>query len=356
MVLPRVDARAKTYIAFGGDRFTQAAWKGSTGTAMPILETTLDGQRSDDGSAVFPLVVVCEDESLAQAAEWISSNSDDLNEKAARHGAILFRGFPLTTDQDFDQFISAFGFPNFTYQDSLSNAVRTNRTERVFTANEAPAHVNICLHHEMAQTPIFPSKLFFFCEKAAEQGGATPLCRSDVLLERMKAELPEFTADCSEKGLLYSHVMPATDDAASGMGRSWQSTWKAATAEEAETRMTELGYTWEWLDDGCLKVTTPRLQAVMDLGDGRTAFFNQLIAAFHGWKDSRNDPSKSITFGDGSPLDSATMDRVIQMAEEITFDVPWQTGDVALVDNYVAMHGRRTFEGTRKVLASLVAS
>ena len=37
------------------------------------------------------------------------------------------------------------------------------------------------------------------------------------------------------------------------------------------------------------------------------------------------------------------------------FDMPWQRGDVVLVDNYVTMHGRRTFTGTRKVLASLVA-
>ena len=120
--------------------------------------------------------------------------------------------------------------------------------------------------------------------------------------------------------------------------------------------MAELGYSWEWLNDGCLKVTTPTLPAVKKLADGRSTFFNQLIAAFHGWKDARNDPGKSITFGDGAPLNSATLDTVIEMAEEITFDVPWQSGDVALVDNYVTMHGRRSFTGTRKVLASLVAS
>ena len=48
--------------------------------------------------------------------------------------------------------------------------------------------------------------------------------------------------------------------------------------------------------------------------------------------------------------------KAADIAEDLTFDVPWQDGDVALVDNYVAMHGRRTFSGTRKVLASLVAS
>ena len=78
-------------------------------------------------------------------------------------------------------------------------------------------------------------------------------------------------------------------------------------------------------------------------------------AAFKGWKDKRNDPSKAITFGDGTPLNAEDAHFVADLAEEITFDVPWKDGDVALVDNYVAMHGRRTFVGTRKVLASLVA-
>jgi hypothetical protein len=325
---------------------------------MQVSELNIDTLRNDDGSATFPLILACETPTatLAEWSIWLNANREDLDQKAAEHGAILFRGFPVVTDQDFDQFIAAFDFPNFTYKDSLSNAVRTNRTERVFTANEAPPDVSIFLHHEMAQTPLYPSKLFFFCEKAAETGGATPLCRSDVLFARMQKELPEFASDCVNKGLLYSHIMPAADDAASGMGRSWQSTWKATTPEEAEARMSALGYTWEWQSDGCLKVTTPKLPAVRDLGDGRISFFNQLIAAFRGWKDARNDPSKSITFGDGTPLDPVTMGRVIDMAEEITFDVPWQAGDVALIDNYVAMHGRRTFQGTRKVLASLVAS
>ena len=170
------------------------------------------------------------------------------------------------------------------------------------------------------------------------------------------AESPEFAQNCEAKGLLYRNVMPPEDDAGSGMGRSWQSTFSVDTRGEAEAAMATLGYRFEWLEDGCLKATTPKLQAVRDLGDGRKSFFNQLIAAFKGWKDTRNDPAKAITFGDGSPIDPSDINRAAELAEEITFDVPWQTGDVALVDNYVTMHGRRTFSGKRKVLASLVAS
>ena len=120
--------------------------------------------------------------------------------------------------------------------------------------------------------------------------------------------------------------------------------------------MASLGYVWEWLTDGDLRATTPVLPAVKDLGNGRYSFFNQLIAAFSGWKDARNDPTKAITFGDGSPLNPSDVETASSLADELTFDVPWQAGDLALVDNYVAMHGRRSFTGTRKVMASLVAS
>jgi len=306
----------------------------------------------------FPLVLACQTAgaTLDDATAWVRDNKPDLEQKLSRSGAVLFRDFPLSADQDFDAFIRAFDLPNFRYEDSLSNAVRVVRTERVFTANEAPPEVTIYLHHEMAQTPIYPSKLFFFCEQAAATGGATPLCRSDILFQKMQEEIPEFAQACEQKGLLYTNVMPAANDPNSGMGRSWQSTLRAESKEQAESRMLELGYTWEWLDDGCLKATTPVLPAVRTLPDGRKTFYNQLIAAFKGWKDTRNDPSKAITLGDRTPLDKDAVLRAADLAEEITFDVPWQNGDVALVDNYLVMHGRRTFSGTRKVLASLVAA
>ena len=325
-------------------------------TAIPVTTIDLPEQQTHDGQP-FPLALGCQAAvSLAEACEWVRGRRDDLLEKSALHGAILFRGFPLVTAEDFDAFVTAFDLPNFTYYESLSNAVRVNKTPRVFTANEAPPDVTILLHHEMAQTPIYPSRLFFFCEQAAEEGGATPICRSDVLWERLAARCPEFARDCEAKGLKYTNVMPADNDPTSGMGRGWQSTLRSQTPAEAENRLKGLGYSWEWLPGECLKATTPKLPAVYHLPDGRKSFFNQLIAAFKGWKDTRNDPAKAITFGDGSPLDREAVNIAAELGEELSFNVPWQRGDVTLVDNFVVMHGRRTFRGTRKVLASLIAA
>jgi hypothetical protein len=83
--------------------------------------------------------------------------------------------------------------------------------------------------------------------------------------------------------------------------------------------------------------------------------FNQLIAAFRGWEDTKNSSEKSICYGDDSPISNDDMVVVIKLADELTFDILWQTGDVVLVDNFVTMHGRRPFEGQRRMLASLVA-
>jgi alpha-ketoglutarate-dependent taurine dioxygenase len=288
-------------------------------------------------------------------AAFLASNKPAVDAALADAGALLFRGFDVPNAQAFDAAVVGYGEPGFTYEDSLSNAVRTNVTPRVFTANEAPPTTEIFLHHEMAQTPLYPSKLFFYCEIAAEKGGATPVCRSDWVLERLEQQAPEFVSRIEAEGVRYTNVMPGSDDAGSGQGRSWRSTLSVAHKTGAEARLSELGYSWKWLEGEVLRATTPALPAVRKLGDGRKTFFNQLIAAFRGWADARNDPNRSITFGGGEAITSADIAAAIVIADELTADIAWQAGDVALVDNFLVMHGRRPFEGKRRVLASLIA-
>lgn len=319
------------------------------------MRTLQLSEQIDTPSGIFPLIYDGgEFTSLNASIAWAQKNHSELIDLAFHHGAVLFRNFGTETDHDFDRFIQAFNLENFHYEQSLSNAVRFNRTERVFTANEAPADVKIFLHHEMAQTPFYPSRLFFFCEQPAETGGATPICRSDVLVVRLQEQHPQFIADLITKGLKYRNILPDQDDPQSGMGRSWRSTFHADTPEQCEANMAEIGYTGEWRDDGSLVSTTPVLDGIRSLADGRQTFFNQLIAAYRGWGSDENS-GPPITYGDGTPLDHVAVTAACEIADELTFNVPWQQGDVVLVDNYVTMHARQTFTGTRKILASLVA-
>ena len=158
---------------------------------MRVEPQAVAGQQHH-GESVFPLVLVAEG---PMSQQDLHEHLVTLMEQLATHGAILFRGCGVTDAQAFDAFVAGFGLPNFAYHESLSNAVRHNRTPRVFTANEAPQDVEIFLHHEMAQTPYYPCHLFFFCEQAAVAGGATPLCRSDVRREKLTQHLPEVAGE-----------------------------------------------------------------------------------------------------------------------------------------------------------------
>jgi alpha-ketoglutarate-dependent taurine dioxygenase len=300
----------------------------------------------------FPKII--EASSSSNLADYLLGKKADVDAELEQTGVVLFRGFVVPTIKIFDAAVQAYGAENFPYAESLSNAVRINMTPRVFTANEAPPETSIFLHHEMAQTPIYPSKLFFYCHKAAEVGGATPLCRSDILLEKLAAQNPISVEEFAKKGVRYTNTMPETDDPGSGQGRSWRSTLTVNDRQAAEDRLVAMGYDWEWQEGHALRVTSPRLDAVRTLPDGRRVFFNQLIAAYRGWSDKRNDRLKSVCFGDGTPIDAESLSTAIHLADELSFDLDWQSGDVALINNFLVMHGRRPFQGTRKVLASLI--
>ena len=73
------------------------------------------------------------------------------------------------------------------------------------------------------------------------------------------------------------------------------------TETEAEAKLAELGYSWEWSNDGGLRATTPVLPAVID-NQGVEVFYNQLIAAYFGWRGVRENPDVALKFGDGSSI------------------------------------------------------
>ena len=311
------------------------------------------------GNSIFPRVVINTEKitTIRQTSEWIKKHQAELEVELDTSGALLFRGFPITSAETFDAFSATFNYPSFTYKESLSNAVRINFTKRVFTANEAPKEIEIYLHHEMAQTPISPDKLFFFAKTTATTGGATPICRSDKLYGALKKADPKLARLFLDKGLKYTTYMPAHDNHASGQGRSWISTLSVNSKQEAENKLLELGYSWRWQSDGSLCAVTPVLPAVRTLQNGIQVFYNQLIAAYMGWPGVRENPSRSITFGDGSTIPTNSLELIVSLSTDFTYDLAWQDGDVALIDNKLTMHGRRPFSGIRKrqILVALTA-
>lgn len=139
----------------------------------------------------------------------------------------------------------------------------------------------------------------------------------------------------------------------------------------AEDALRALGSSWEWLADGSLRTVTATVPAIR-IDDqpasvcrsGEKTFFNSVVAAYTGWNDNRNSGEKSVVFGGGVGAEAASseegcylppdgMEEAARVMQEVCVAFQWQRGDVLLLDNRTVMHSRQSFEGPRRILASL---
>uniref|UniRef100_A0A0D6R1C1 TauD/TfdA-like domain-containing protein n=1 Tax=Araucaria cunninghamii TaxID=56994 RepID=A0A0D6R1C1_ARACU len=289
---------------------------------------------------------------IGEVGEAIRHHKTWLESLLHSSGALLLRGFPINSAEDFNEVVEAFGYEELPYVGGA--APRTVVVGRVFTANESPPDQKIPFHHEMAQVPEYPAKLFFYCEVEPAVAGETPIVLSHLVYRKMADQFPDFVRKLEELGLLYIRILGEGDDASSPIGRGWHSTFLTKDKQEAEERATRLGVKVEWLEDGGVKTITGPLPAVkIDRSRNRKVWFNSMVAAYTGWKDARNVPENAVSFGDGTPLPKDVMLACLKILEDESVAFPWHRGDVLLLDNLAVLHSRRSFEPPRRILASL---
>jgi len=282
---------------------------------------------------------------------WIQDNINQLKLLLLKHGAILFRDFPIEDPKCFDGFSAAFGYPPFPFFAGIG--VRSTIVGNVLTSTEAPSESIICFHHEMAHVAEHPKILFFYCDIPSSVGGETPILLSHVLMDKMQELEPEFTARLEADGLKYVRVAPAETDFTSGVGRSWKSTFFTESREEAELNARKAGYDIEWLDDDSMRTITQVLPAIrVNSQTGRRTWFNTAFA-YRCWNDVRNDSTKAVLFPNGDQLPASAIDTLEKTANEISVSFKWQRHDTILIDNMQIMHARNSFTPPRRILVSL---
>ncbi|GAB4850301.1 hypothetical protein Ancab_029601 [Ancistrocladus abbreviatus] len=304
----------------------------------------------------FPIVLSPYDSnatfSLIDFTEGIKSHKPWLLSRLHDAGAILFRGFPVISASDFNDVVEAFGFEDHPYLGGT--APRKKVVGRVFTANESPPDQKIHFHHELAYVPEFPNKIFFFCEVEPRSGGETPIILSHVIFERIKERHPKFVQELEEYGLLYVRTIGDDDDVSSSAGRGWKSSFLTEDKNVAEERANKLGMKLEWLQDGVKVVIGPTPAIRYDKTRQQKVWFNSVIGSYTTLQDVEDGlVRQSVTFGNGKSLPGHIIYDCQNILEEECAAIPWQKGDVLLLDNWAVLHSRRSFVPPRRVLASL---
>jgi len=314
-------------------------------------------QLQEDNGKYFPTVLSpVGSYSLPAVVTYIKDNKKDLEAKLLHTGVLLFRGFPLSSPQDFLEFVNAFEYEFGTYLGG--GGPRNVVLGPIHTSTETPPDVRIQFHHELAYLPVNPRALFFFCEIPPAADGETPILSSNRVYQKLKEKNLQFIENLTNKKVRYTRVISDHDHCDRKYQRSWQEMYDTQSREEAEKRAHATGTeTVEWVEKGAMKVVTVPLDAVkLDERTGKHVFFNSIVLlhpASHGITAAGSSLWKP-TYGDFSDIaDSDVLDAFHIMKEEgIMFK--WQKGDVVLVDNTLALHARNVFTPPRRILTAII--
>jgi hypothetical protein len=65
------------------------------------------------------------------------------------------------------------------------------------------------------------------------------------------------------------------------------------------------------------------------------------------------DLPRNAYYGDGSPIETSVLDEIRGIYQETAIHFPWQRGDILMLDNFLASHGREPFVGPRKIVVAM---
>ncbi len=281
---------------------------------------------------------------------------EEIVRQSALHGAVLFRGFDLRDRASFDGFAKGVAEP---LEYVHGNSPRTRLTDAVYTSTEFPPEYKISFHNELSYCSSWPRYLLFFCNVEPKVGGETPLVDSHALWCALPEQLRERFVT---KGLLYIRNLHG----GSGLGPSWNKTFGTTDRARVETLCEQGDLRFSWRPDGSLRVWERRPATRVHPLTGEHLWFNQ-ADQFHPTnhpEDVRRSLMKHYQgrevemphyclHGDGSPLEPADLDVVRAAADALATQFAWQHGDLLLVDNMKAAHGRNPYVGPREVLVSM---
>jgi alpha-ketoglutarate-dependent taurine dioxygenase len=300
----------------------------------------------------------------------ILEDGQALTSQLARVGGLLFRGFRVTAPGELAAIVDAAGEASLRYIGG--DSPRTRLDGDVYTSTECPPAVRIPLHNELSYQTTYPRHLWFACVTPARVGGETIIADARAIWRSLA---PEIRARFASLGIRYRYSFRGDSllwgalDRVHKVTRSWKEALETNDPRVAEERCGRLSTRHYWLPSGRLVVENVRPACVLHPITGEMAWFNQahlfrLNARFLGLLPfllsrlvflRRETRSHDATFGDGSPLDGATLEHLYEVMAAHTVPVAWRAGDVLWLDNIACMHGRNRFRGARRVLVTMTA-
>lgn len=286
-------------------------------------------------------------------AIWAEGNRDLISSKLAVHGGLLFRGFDIPQVEDFERVVRSISGELLEYKERSSP--RHAVSGKIYTSTDYPPEYPIFLHNENSYQATWPRRIFFYCSKAASEGGATPIADVRKVYETLDPEVRErFVA---KRWMVVRNY-------GDGLGLPWQTVYQTEDKAQVEEHCQRNGIQFDWKDGNRLRTRAVREAVAKHPDTGELCWFNHatffhvstlnpyireaLLEEF----DEEDLPTNSY-YGDSSPIEPDVLEHLRSRYHAATIEFPWQVGDLLLLDNMMVAHGRAPFKGERKVLVGM---
>lgn len=303
----------------------------------------------------LPLVITPKVPEL-NLVRWVQQHREAIKAELLSKGGVLFRGFQVRNEADFERVLSLVGGKLQEY--SYGSTPRSQVTGKIYTSTEYPANQVIPLHNEMSYSQSWPMTLGFYCVQPARKDGFTPIADSRKVFQRIA---PERREKFQTKQVMY--VRNYIDGL---LDVPWQKVFQTDSKAKLQKICDRLGIKVEWLRDDHLRTaqicqgvaTHPITKDPVLFNQAHLFHVSNLPAAVREKLLMLLPPDhlpRNAYYGDGTELEAETLAEIRDAYEQEAVYFAWQKDDVLLLDNMLAAHGRSTFEGSRKILVGMTA-
>ncbi|MFP4099127.1 amino acid adenylation domain-containing protein [Coleofasciculus sp.] len=284
--------------------------------------------------------------------QWINSNQELIESELLKHGAILFRGFDISSVSEFERLAEAICPSLFGEYGDLP---REGVSGKVYRSTPYPSEQAILFHNESSHMHCWPQKIWFFCVQPSQSGGETPIVDCRKIFQLLNPKLREIF---DTKQLMY--VRNYTN----GLDVSWQDFFHTTDNKKVEDYCRKASIHVEWKPDGGLRTCQVRPAIIQHPQTGESVFFNQiqlhhasclkpevresLLSTF-----SEDNLPRHVYYGDHSPIEDSVIEEIMAVYQKAQVSFPWQRGDVLMLDNMLTAHGRNPYVGDRKIVVTM---